>query len=74
MRKLAALLLVVPTAAMAALPEDVDDPPEKKVIVAQPVPCLRDDRDKRYTVRWVIQNLKTGEIRDVGSQDVRQRC
>lgn len=74
MRTLAALSLLLATEATAALPTDADETPENSVIVAQPVPCLRDERESKYTVRWAIKNLKTGETRDPGSQEVRQRC
>ena len=74
MRAALALLLVLPSVAVAALPETIDEKPKPSAMSRETVPCLMDKRESRYVVRWVIVNQKTGERRDPGSQEVRQRC
>ena len=74
MKAAVALLLLLPSAAVAALPSEIRESDEKSVATAQSVPCLRVKRKEAYVVRWVIIDKKTGEKRNPGSQEVRQRC
>lgn len=74
MRTALALLLVLPSAAVAALPDKTNERPRPSAMLTETVPCLRDKGESRYVVRWVIVNQRTGERRDPGSQEVRKRC
>lgn len=74
MKAVVALLLVLPSAAVAALPTQVEERDEPPAITAQSVPCLRVKREDSYVVRWVIVDKRTGEKRNPGSQEVRQSC
>lgn len=61
--------------AQAELPSRVDEPRERgQALASVPVPCLRDERDRRLLVTWWVENKTTGERRSVGSREVRQRC
>lgn len=69
-----ALLLILPSAAVAALPTQVKEQDDPPAITAQSLPCLRVKRKDSYVVRWVIVDKQTGKKRNPGSQEVRQRC
>ncbi|MBX9467199.1 MAG: hypothetical protein KL839_04845 [Rhizobium sp.] len=75
MTRLALLLALVPSIALAGLPSEIEDRPAEPQTLSQvAVPCLRAKDDDRYVVTWEIRNSVTGERRSVGSQEVRLRC
>lgn len=72
---LAVLACLFSTGAEAELSSRVDEPRrDRQALASVPVPCLRDERDRRVVVTWWIENKVTGERRSVGSREVRQRC
>lgn len=72
---LAVLACVCSTVAEAELPPRVEEPrPHPQALASVPVPCLRDERDRRVVVTWWIENMATGKRRNVGSREVHQRC
>jgi hypothetical protein len=75
MNKIALILAVVPSIALADLPPDIDDRPAEPPALSQvAVPCLREKDERGYVVTWEIRNTVTGERKSVGSQEVRQIC
>lgn len=68
-------LAAMSSMAHAELSSRVDEPRHLRLaLAAVPVPCLRDERERRVVVTWWIENKVTGERRSVGSREVRQRC
>lgn len=72
---LAVLACLCSSVAQAELSSRVDEPRrDRQALASVPVPCLRDERDRRVVVTWWIENKATGERRNVGSREIRQRC
>lgn len=61
--------------AQAELSFRMDEPRgDRQALASVPVPCLRDERDRRVVVTWWIENKTTGERRASGSSKVRVKC
>lgn len=74
MRKLL-ITILWPSIALADLDPNVDaDRRQAAPLAVVRVPCLREADERRYVVTWWIEDKKTGERRDPGSQEVRRRC
>lgn len=70
-----ALIAVMSSIAHAELPPHIEELRQgRHALALVRVPCLRDDRDRRVVVTWWIENNATGERRNVGSREARQRC
>lgn len=72
-----ALLLTIlwPSIALADLDPRLDaDRQQAAPLTIVEMPCLREAGERRYVVTWWIEDKKTGERRDPGSQEVRRRC